>query len=504
MKKILFILTILALSCFCAVSCLDREFNEDSAVFTVSSSSLLLPCDVEEGKDLVKDTLWVTSNRSWTVSVPDTVAWLHLDKDGHQGLSGVSERVPLSVSCNDNLTEGERSTELHLFCQGESRTIKVLQSSIHRRLVLTRGARTYSDVDPEGQTDTLIINTNCPWTIGLKAGSKVSVRFALLPEAGASPSWNTTLTGTGTAEVLMQIVENDDRENGKNGTVLISAAGCRTIEIPVSQLIGIPIFRVELANKEIKADDGISNYTFPIHTNVKWRADILSVHGYDSLKVTGTYGSKGASSATVIFPYCTAFGDKGKIEVKFTAEDVEGEFVYTIEQNPCIRFGVGKLGSEAMYTANAAIGVEAANWPFKSPIWSYIPSSSASAKDPNKRVTFELLNGYKLYAYSMKGFWKNSKTGWLFGGEAGNYLELPAIPGFSLKKILYCFRGTSAFKGQVQRSKDNAVLAGTFSTGGQGSVTEILVNNAAKGDTCKIVANGATNFQIGEMSLYYE
>ena len=204
-----------------------------------------------------------------------------------------------------------------------------------------------------------------------------------------------------------------------------------------------------------------------------------------------------------MFPACTDFGKKGKIVVKFTAEEAEAERTFSIEQDPCIRFGIGNLGSEEMYTAGERIGVNQDNWPFLTPVYSYIPSTAASAKDKGKEVKFSLLTGYDMYVYSTNGLWKNGTTGWMFGGAAGNYLQLPVLSGKALRKIIYCFRGVNAFKGKVQKP-DGTILVSSFATGGQGSVTSINVNASAPGDTCRIVANGTVNFQIGEMSLYYE
>lgn len=496
MKKIFMILSLLAAASFAAVSCLDREFSEENPVFAVSSYKVVLPSDVEEGQNLVADTLWITSNRTWTVSIPDTLEWIKLDRDGHQGISGVSERVPLVINCEDNATAQSREAELTICGSAGSKKVKVTQSAIRHRLALVKGERQYSGLNPEGEKLTLGINTNSAWSIALKAGSTIVAKFS-------------QKSGDTSAEIDVTVAENDDRFAGKEGTVVISAEGCRSIEIPVSQLKGYPIFRIEMESLDVQAEDGLPNFEIPIHTNLDWKAEIVSVKGYDSLEVKGAEGGKGAKAAKIEFPYCIAFGEEGEIVVKLTAEEIEGEKIVTIKQKPCIRFRFLSAGLDpetTLYGGNVKIMPDASAWPFKEPVWSYIPSSKGSAKNINEKFKFVLLNDFELFVYSSLGLWKNSVTGWMFGGAKDNYLLLPAVPGFKLVKIVYCFRGTSAFKGTVRAERDGTMvnLSQTFSTGGQGSITEIPVSGAQPGEACGIYAAGGTNYQIGEMTLYYE
>ena len=499
MKKIFIILSLLAAASFAAVSCLDREFSEESPVFAVSSYSLVLPSDLEEGRNLVADTLWITSNRTWTVSIPDTLDWIKLDRDGHQGISGVSERVPLVISCDDNASAQSREAELTICGSAGSKKVKVTQSAIRHRIALVKGERQYSGLNYEGETLTLGINTNSAWSIALKAGSTIAASFS-------------KKSGDSSAEIDVKVAENDDRFAGKEGTLVISAEGCRSIEIPVSQLKGVPYFRIEMESLEAQAEDGLPNFEIPIHTNLDWKAEIVSVKGYDSLEVKGATGGKGAKAAKIEFPYCVAFGEEGEIVVKLTAEDVEGEKIVTIRQKPCIRFayfGYGTAEEGSMYEANSTIwpsGTNTNNWPFSEPTISNIKTSGGQALYQGQKVKFVLKNGFEMWIYSTKGVWRNSKTGLMFGGEKDNYLQLPAITGFKLVKIVYCFRGTSAFKGtvRVKRGNDYVDVSQTFSTGGQGSVTNIPVSGAEPGEACGIYAAGGTNYQIGEMTLYYE
>lgn len=488
MKKISIIFAALAATAVSAVSCLEREFEEGTPVFSVSNTEFFLPSDMYEGQGLVCDTIWVTCNRSWTASVPDTLDWISLDKDGHQGLSGVNERTPLVIKCTDNLADQDRSALLSVSSSAGKQTINITQGAIRRRLVLVKGERGYSDLSYEGDTLRIGFNTNCPWTAQLKQGSTIDVLFD-------------SSKGDSSAEIEAIVQENDDLTTSKQGTIVINAEGCRSIEIPVTQLIGEPIFRMECAN-EIKLDEGISNFEVPIHTNMSWKAELISVKGYDSTKVLGTSGIKGMKLAKITFPYCTNFGGDGEIVVRFTADKVEGEQILTLRQDPCIRFGVGNLGSEEMYTAGAKIGLSANNWPFASPVYSYLTTSYTTAKDMNKVTEWELLNGYKLTAFSPNGFWKNSTTGWMFGG-VGSYLILPAVEGFALKDFLLCYRGTGTFKGDVLNPNKEPVCERFFSAG-QGVVIKVVTDGAKPGEAIGIYAGDGTNFDIGEMTLHYE
>ena len=106
-KAVLLIITTLA-----AASCIEIDFAEKTPVFSVSSSRVLLPADRDEGPGRVGDTLWITSNRTWTAAVEDTPDWISLGTDGHLGLSGVSEAVPLVIHCKDNQTNAARTARI--------------------------------------------------------------------------------------------------------------------------------------------------------------------------------------------------------------------------------------------------------------------------------------------------------------------------------------------------------------------------------------------------------
>ena len=63
MNKISIIFAVLAAAAVSAVSCLEREFEEGTAVFSVSNTEFVLPSDMYEGQGLVCDTIWITCNR---------------------------------------------------------------------------------------------------------------------------------------------------------------------------------------------------------------------------------------------------------------------------------------------------------------------------------------------------------------------------------------------------------------------------------------------------------
>ena len=61
-------------------SCLSREFTEQNPYISVDTRQIVVLSDVDSG--VVRDTLWVTSNKSWGTSLSEEVSWMKMEEIG--------------------------------------------------------------------------------------------------------------------------------------------------------------------------------------------------------------------------------------------------------------------------------------------------------------------------------------------------------------------------------------------------------------------------------------
>ncbi len=484
------ILTPVLLSACCLAGCLEFEFKEETPVLYMSSRRIVAPSDSKEGRNMVFDTLVIRSNRSWTASFTPEVEWVKIDTAGFRNMSKTTVETPVVLHFLDNDTEADRSVTLTVSSPAGERTVEIRQKAIEYRLELLSGTEQFSGVVSDGLTVPLSIRTNTDWTLSLRDGATAGVVFE-------------SSSGKYDAEVGVTVLENEEMVP-KNAVVVISATGCRNIEIPVSQLEGIPYFRL-LQDSEIVSDEGIPNTRIGIKTNMEWQTEVLSIEGYDpSSVVVPAGGGKTVSQVLITHPYSRDFKTPGKIVIRFTAKDVEEQPVVTITQVPVLRVPFGELTQAVMWSADTALGLTSSNWPFLSPTYENLTSSRNTAIHKGERVELTLKTGHKMYVYSTRGIWRHSKTGFMGGGEVGDYFELPAIPGCRLVKFAYTFRESSPLTG-VLRSLDGTEIENTnFSVGGSGTQVVVGPFETNPGEAYRIVMTNTQLFNLGDLVLYYE
>lgn len=85
------------------------------------------------GGGFVRDTFYVSSNRSWSAAVADGEAdWLSVETGGFENPAGVSKTAPLIVVCKDNQSEEERAAEVVIYGSGQQKTVTVHQRGVQR------------------------------------------------------------------------------------------------------------------------------------------------------------------------------------------------------------------------------------------------------------------------------------------------------------------------------------------------------------------------------------
>lgn len=110
--------------------CLKSTFREEEPRLDVDRSEVTVRA--RSGTGSVKDTLYVSGNRSWSVVFAEEAGWLSLGTEGFENPSGVLKTAPLVVICEENHADDPRSADLVILGGGEQKTVTVRQKGIQR------------------------------------------------------------------------------------------------------------------------------------------------------------------------------------------------------------------------------------------------------------------------------------------------------------------------------------------------------------------------------------
>lgn len=512
--------------------CLEREFVEEEGIMSVDTKELVVPADMYEGRNLVTDTVFVTSNRSWSAAFETDVDWVKMDTTGHQDMARISEVTPLVFRFKDNDSEDERTVKVKIFCADGDKEITLRQESIKYRLVLTSSTDGFGSIKSDGDTVKVIFNSNAPGlSISSKSGSTAKMSYAATSDSGKSFEYI----------YKVSVAENEELVT-KEGTIIVSSPKIpeeKWIEIPVGQLEGYPYFRFtgEFENPdapEVKAVDGVSGIIFGIKTNTSWKAELVSSDGFkdiekydfdsaaqkwnksaDGFAAPGDVvaaGVKTDATASIGFPATIAFGSNPKIVVKFIAEGVSEPKTVTITQKPCVRWWMGILDNDHMWKNDASLGYAASDgstWGLIYPPVSgtgALPTSSGSRINVGKEMTFITKSGISFRVYTPYGMWRNSKSGIMIGrGENATWFEIPAIEGVALKSVWLTNRAaTATFAFEIQTFDGTKTILADCSFAGQGNQKEFVVTGTTPNTAYRIISKNGSDFQIGDVIYYYE
>ena len=482
-------IVLMALAFASLLSC-ARDFRETEDVFSVNTLELVVPADAAEGRNMVKDTLFVTSNVSWTTELGENVDWVSMGVAGHENISRISEISSIPFEFLDNDSDYSRSVKVHISSSNGQRDVIIRQQPIKRRLVLTSGGEGFDNLNADGDTCRFTVNSNIAWKVYVSNSSTVEVELS-------------TSEGAYSGEVEAVVKPNTDMYAAKTGKIVFSAEGCESIEVALKQNHFVPYFELPEGDS-FEAPGGVDDFRIPINTNTQWRMEILSAQGYPDGSVKAPKGSAVNKTAKIIFPSCRTFGKDGRIDVQFVAEGIKEPVKASVTQKALLRMAFG-LVDYHMYSSDKSLNMSEETWPFTTPSYSEVPAVQSAAVFPGVETDFTLKTGENVKMFSTLGFWKDDFSGLMCGGAAGDYIVLPSEEGYRLTKVEYCFRGQTPIEARLVDMAGTDVPGTAFKTGGRGSVSTVNLPATTKpGERFKIVLDSAFNFQIGEIVLYYE
>lgn len=477
----------LMLISFLLYSCWAPEsMREEEPVLNLEQNELILPGDNEDGSP-VRDTITISSNRSWSASVVSGEDWLEIDTDEILNLDECTKDVRIALKAADN--RGQRRTAGILFsASGVSGTIDVVQESRIPRLDVKERAD-YSSVSPDAATYPLTVLSNMPWTAEL---SSSSVGYASLDLS----------SGEGSGTVNVTLTENGDGGNTRTTEVVFKAAGCDDVVVALVQGKGVPYFRFEDEDALYEAAPAHWGYTIAFSTNVNWTASVEAYDGFSKVTLSKSAGNRDDKSLSVNFPPAVCFGKTASAKVKFTAEGAESK-MFEIRQEPAVGAVIIDPFTGRVVTSEC--------WPFSDPLMKDTPTTKLGNTTDRFFGKFDYLvleNGYKIGLYSKAGMWYKTDTGLNCGGGAGNYIESPAIEGRKLVKVYlktaaptpkrldFSVCGSdrlTPLKGGEQVSLTAKQKDNTWILGGTESGEKYYLVNASTG-----------NFYMAEVVFYYE
>ena len=106
-----------------------KTFREGEPRLEIDKSALTVRA--KSGSGYVNDTLYVSSNRSWSAVVTEGEGWLDVDEGGFENPAEVFKTAPLPLLCKDNSVDEERSGKVLITGAGVNKEVIVTQKALH-------------------------------------------------------------------------------------------------------------------------------------------------------------------------------------------------------------------------------------------------------------------------------------------------------------------------------------------------------------------------------------
>ena len=105
-----------------------KTFREAEPRLEVDRPELIV--QAKSGSGYVKDTLYVSSNRSWSASVAEGSDWLDVGDGGFENPAEVFKTAPLPLLCKDNTVDEERTARVLIIGAGLNKEVIVTQKAL--------------------------------------------------------------------------------------------------------------------------------------------------------------------------------------------------------------------------------------------------------------------------------------------------------------------------------------------------------------------------------------
>lgn len=474
----------LVTACFLVAGCsgfLSRQYESPEPFLSVGSEKLELEADLVSG-EAVAATVAIEANRSWSAVVVEGESWVEITPKEFRNLDMTTKVSDVIIKCEDNRQSQVRNALIRFSIDGKTSDMEIVQKACEPRLnILT--PHSYDNVNPDGESLAVSVNTNRHWTAAVENGSTANL-FLNRSE------------GYGSAEITVSVAPNVDFENEKNASVRFRSDGCEDVVLTLRQGRGAPYFKLADGTDHVTLEPGRFNASIDIISNTNWTASIEQYDGFQSPVLSTVSGSRDVDKMEFKFKPALCFGRDASMTVRVSVKDVKEPFVFTLSQTPVIRLMFRDPLTEALVSSD--------NWPLLHPSKSEAPSNSSSAICIDEDSRLEHFGGYIFNVHSHSGLWRVTDTGFNLGEEPGNYMTIPPVEGFRISAI-YFECGVSGCTMTVMDSDRRVALEGgdTWASSAKGDthVWELTETKASEGAALVLETN--TRMAIRDMIVYY-
>ena len=385
------------------------------------------------------DTLYVTSNRGWSIQEGD--GWLTFEETEVLNLGGAEQTTALVLRFTGNTDFSPRSTSFTIKGEGFDQPVTVSQGGLIPVFAVT-SPLTVEGISPIRDTVCIVINSNLDWTAKVKEGATADV--TLLSTSGHKSDTLKVLVG-----------ENKDFASGKVAVIQLDAPGRETIEVSLGQSVATPYIYIETPGKkyiepEIFGSLGGRRW-FNVRSNVAWTAEV------DAEKSEAEEISLVSSSGN-------GNVDKFKVLVRGTNKDFDRTKKVVVN----FKYEGTILCSHEMTQQKGSILAFEFKWqedsnPSDDRCWWFTDPAAfpASADNLKGTGTFVTPGGYRV------GWKATSKIyvageGLYTGNNSTDYFEFPAIEGRKLVRVTMVEKGGNVTP-VITDTNGETVEGGTFS-----------------------------------------
>lgn len=411
------------------------EFDGEPSVSVAKDHVCLLAddaltCIPDVGiSESVSDTLWIHSNRSWSVRIPeDDCEWLSSSACEFVNVTGEIHSYPLLITGLRNFGKESRTSNLTIFASGcDPIVVPVVQEAFEPVLKLECLSGD-NRLDYAADTCHLVVRSNIDWTIEIEPGTSVDVTL-------------TASKGTGVKIVQACFPYNFDDERGRVATATVSSEGLEKSSVELYQRQSETFFCLGEWN------DGMQNpllpkIHIPLESNSRWSAEIVSTT-YANARLEPSSGDATISGFDFIADHGFDPGLHEKSAVVKIHREGKEDITVSFSQEGCIHLKFLSYNPEynAKYTDPTASYMPYLpyDWMWVSHDEETFPIAAGTREFADKEVDLVMNGGYVFTVYGKtNGVWyRERKEGFQIGKYLNDYIKFPAIEGMRLSRMLF-------------------------------------------------------------------
>lgn len=388
-----------------------------------------LVCSPDAGiSESVTDTLWINSNRSWSVIIPEVDdEWLSTSVSEYVNVTGEMYSYPLVISGLRNVGSASRTSDLTIYTPGcDPIIVPVVQKAFEPILKLE--CLNGNQLDYRTDTCHMVVRSNIEWTIEVEVGTSVDVGL-------------TASKGTGVKTIQARFPYNFDDERGRVATVSVNGEGVEKSSVELYQRQSETFFRLGEWN------DGIQNPLYPkihipLESNSTWSAEIVSTT-YANARLVPSSGDATISG----FDFIADHGFDPEVHEKSAIvkihRDGKDDITVSFSQEGCIHLKFLSYNPEynAKYTDPTASYMPYLpyDWMWVSHDVETFPISAGAREFADQEIDLMMNGGYIFTVFGKtNGVWyRERKEGFQIGKYLNDYIKFPAIEGMRLSRMLF-------------------------------------------------------------------